>query len=171
LVSNLVFVRNLTLVLVLFLIGLHTFLVSLLYLNSICSEGNIVDHISAKHKLAWCCLKCCMIGASNSLVTMQLIEGSNQMDYLLILLDFHDCFPSQMVWECHWQPCVLAQIISFACGMLVVTYSWFGFNAIIVLQTHLFELTFEFPSISIVKVWRFLLYVERTIAIYGYHLF
>jgi hypothetical protein len=29
-----------------------------------------------------------MIGASNSIVTMQLIEGSNQMDYLLDLLDF-----------------------------------------------------------------------------------
>jgi hypothetical protein len=60
-----------------------------------------VDHISAKHKLTWCCLQCCMIGASNSLVTMQLIEGSNQMDYLLalVLLDFHDCFhfPIQMI--------------------------------------------------------------------------
>jgi hypothetical protein len=49
-----------------------------------------VDHISAKHKLIWCCLQCCMIGASNSMVVMQLIEGSNQMDYLLVLLDFHD---------------------------------------------------------------------------------
>jgi hypothetical protein len=40
-----------------------------------------------------------MIGASNSLETMQLIEGSNQMDYLLVLLDFLDCFhfPSQMI--------------------------------------------------------------------------
>jgi hypothetical protein len=49
--------------------------------------------------LTWCCLQCCMIGASNSIVTMQLIEGSNQMDYLLILLDFHDSvhFPSQMI--------------------------------------------------------------------------
>jgi hypothetical protein len=44
-----------------------------------------VNHISTKQKLAWCCLQCCMIGASNSLVTMQLIEGSNQMDYLLVL--------------------------------------------------------------------------------------
>jgi hypothetical protein len=38
-----------------------------------------------------------VIGASNTLVTMQLIEGSNQMDYRLILLDFHDCFPSKMI--------------------------------------------------------------------------
>jgi hypothetical protein len=49
-----------------------------LYLIPVCSEGNIVDHISAKHKLTWCCLPRCMIGASNSLITMQLIEGSNQ---------------------------------------------------------------------------------------------
>jgi hypothetical protein len=40
-----------------------------------------------------------MIGAFNSLVAMQLIEGSNQMDYLLVLLDFHDFFhhPNQMI--------------------------------------------------------------------------
>jgi hypothetical protein len=40
-----------------------------------------------------------MIGASNSFLTMQLIEGSNQMDYLLVLVDFHDCFhfPSQII--------------------------------------------------------------------------
>jgi hypothetical protein len=38
-----------------------------------------------------------MIGASNSLLTMQLIEGSNQMDYIPALLDFHDYFPSQMI--------------------------------------------------------------------------
>jgi hypothetical protein len=43
------------------------------------------------------CLLCCMIGASNSLETMQLIEVSNQMDYLHFLLDFHDCFPNQMI--------------------------------------------------------------------------
>jgi hypothetical protein len=49
-----------------------------------------VDHISAKHKLAWCSLQCCMISASNRMVTMQLIEGSNQMDYILVLLDFDD---------------------------------------------------------------------------------
>jgi hypothetical protein len=61
----------------------------------VCSEGNIVDHISAKHKLTWCCLKCCVIGATNILVTMQLIEENNQM-YYLFLLDFYDCFPSQI---------------------------------------------------------------------------
>jgi hypothetical protein len=38
-----------------------------------------------------------MIGASNSIKTMQLIEGSNQMDYFVVLLDFHDYFPSQMI--------------------------------------------------------------------------
>jgi hypothetical protein len=40
-----------------------------------------------------------MIGASNSLVTMQLIEESNQMVYLLVLLEIHNCFhfPSQMI--------------------------------------------------------------------------
>jgi hypothetical protein len=70
-----------------------------LYLIPVCSEGNIVDHIFSKHKFTWCCLQYCMIGASNSIATMHLIEGSNQMDYLLILLDFHYCFhfPSQMI--------------------------------------------------------------------------
>jgi hypothetical protein len=88
--------RNLTIVLVFFLIGLiDNVLFSFFYSIPVCSEGNIVDHISAKHKLTWCCLQCCMIGSSNSLVTMQLIEGSDQMDYLL--LDFHDCIPSQMI--------------------------------------------------------------------------
>jgi hypothetical protein len=38
-----------------------------------------------------------MIDDENSMVTMQLIEGSNQMDYLVALLDFHDYFPSQMI--------------------------------------------------------------------------
>jgi hypothetical protein len=38
-----------------------------------------------------------MTGASNSMVTMQLIEGINQMDYLLFLLDIHDCFPTQII--------------------------------------------------------------------------
>jgi hypothetical protein len=82
----------------LFLIGLiDNVLFSFLYLIPVCSEGNIVDHISAKHKLTWCCLQCFMIDASNSIVTMKLIEGSNQMDNLFVLLDFHDCFPSQMI--------------------------------------------------------------------------
>jgi hypothetical protein len=40
-------------------------------------------------------------------------------------------------------------MIAFACVMLVVICSWFGFNAIIV--THLFELTFEFAHVPIVK--------------------
>jgi hypothetical protein len=35
-------------------------------------------------------------GASNSLVTMQLIEGGNQMDYILVFLDFHDYFHFQI---------------------------------------------------------------------------
>jgi hypothetical protein len=46
-----------------------------------------VDHISAKHRLTWCCLQCCMIGASNSMVTIELIEGGNQIEYLLVLLN------------------------------------------------------------------------------------
>jgi hypothetical protein len=66
-------------------------------LNPNFSEGNIEDHIFAKHKLTLCCLQCCMVGASNSLESMQYIEGSNQMSYLLVLLDFHDYFPSQMI--------------------------------------------------------------------------
>jgi hypothetical protein len=99
-VSTFIFIRNLSLVLVFFLIGLiDNVLFSFLYLIPVCFEGNIVDQISAKHKLTWCCLQCCMIGAFNSLESMQLIEESNQMDYLLFLLDFHDYshFPSQMI--------------------------------------------------------------------------
>jgi hypothetical protein len=57
------------------------------------SEGNIVDHISAKHKLAWCCLQCYVIGASKSMTTMQLIEEV----ILHVLLEIHDCFPSQII--------------------------------------------------------------------------
>jgi hypothetical protein len=49
---------------------------------SFCSEDKIVNHIFAQHKLAKCCLQCCMIGASNILLTMWLVEGSYQMDYL-----------------------------------------------------------------------------------------
>jgi hypothetical protein len=56
-----------------------------------------VDHISAKHKLTWCCLQCCMIGASNSMLIMQLIEESNQMNCFVVLLDFDDNLPSQMI--------------------------------------------------------------------------
>jgi hypothetical protein len=85
-----------------------------------------------------------MIGASNRLVTMQLIEGSNQMDYHLVVLDFHDYFPSQMIWACHWQLITLfnRSMIAFACGLIVAICSWFGFNAIIV--TLLFELVLDF---------------------------
>jgi hypothetical protein len=43
-------------------------------------------------------------------------------------------------------------MITFACGWYAVTCSWFGaFNVIIVLHTHLFELTFEFAHTTIVK--------------------
>jgi hypothetical protein len=75
------------------------------------------------------------------------------MDYLLVLLDFHDCFPSQMIWDYHWQLTTLCtrSMIAFACAWMVVICSWFGLNAIIVLHTHLFELTFEFSSFPIVK--------------------
>jgi hypothetical protein len=40
-------------------------------------------------------------------------------------------------------------MIAYACRLMVVTCSWFGFNGIIV--THLLKLTFEFPYIFIVK--------------------
>jgi hypothetical protein len=40
-------------------------------------------------------------------------------------------------------------MIELACGLIVVTCSWFSFNVIIV--THFFELTFEFTRIPIVK--------------------
>jgi hypothetical protein len=42
-------------------------------------------------------------------------------------------------------------MIAFAYGLLVVICSWFGFNSIAVLHTHLFEFTFEFAYIPIVK--------------------
>jgi hypothetical protein len=42
-------------------------------------------------------------------------------------------------------------MIAIVCILMVVTCSWFGFNAIIVLHTHLFELTFEFSHTPIVK--------------------
>jgi hypothetical protein len=72
--------------LVFFLIGLIDN-VPFFYLIIFFSGENIVNHIiSAKHKLAWCYLQCCVIVASDSLIFMPLIEGSNQMDYLL--LDF-----------------------------------------------------------------------------------
>jgi hypothetical protein len=98
LVFNLIFIRNLTIGIVFFLMGLvDRTLFSFFFLISILSEGNIVDHISFKHKLTLCSLQCCVKDASNSMVTIQLIEGSNQMDYLLVLLDFNDCFLTQMI--------------------------------------------------------------------------
>jgi hypothetical protein len=42
-------------------------------------------------------------------------------------------------------------MIAFACVLLVVTCSWFGYNAKIVLHANLFEITLEFASIPIVK--------------------
>jgi hypothetical protein len=36
---------------------------------------------------------------------------------------------------------------AFACVMLVVTFGWFGFDAIIIQVTHFFELKFEFAPI------------------------
>jgi hypothetical protein len=78
----------LTVVLVLFLIGIIDPIL-FLYSISVCPEGNIVDNIPAKHKLAWCCLQCCVIDASHCMATIQFIEGSNQMHYFLVLLEFH----------------------------------------------------------------------------------
>jgi hypothetical protein len=137
LISNLILIMNLTFVLVFFLIiFINDFLILWLYLIPIWSLWNIVNHISAKYKLVWCCLQYCVIGAHNSLVTIKLIEGSNQMDYLPVILDFHDCFPSQMIWAycCPLTTlCTFSMIVS-ACVMLVVICSWFGFNTIIVLK-------------------------------------
>jgi hypothetical protein len=47
--------------------------------------------------LGWCCLQCCVIGDSNTLEFKQLIKLHNQMDYLLVILDFHDYLPSQTI--------------------------------------------------------------------------
>jgi hypothetical protein len=78
---------------------------------------------------------------------MYLIEESNQMDYNLVLLNFHDYFPSQMIWTYHWQYTTFCccSMIAFTCGF--VTGCWFGFDVIIVLHTHLLGLTFEFAPI------------------------
>jgi hypothetical protein len=95
-----------------------------------------------------------MIGASNIIENMQLIEESNQMNYiLLVLVDFHDCFLSQMIWAYHWQTTTLCNylMIAFACGLWVVTCSWFCFNAIVVLHKKLFELTLAFFHVLNVK--------------------
>jgi hypothetical protein len=79
----------------LLVISIFSFLYSIL----IRSEGNVVNYITAKHNLSgiWCYLHRCEIGASNNLLTMRLIEGSNQIDYLLDILVFHDCFQTQMI--------------------------------------------------------------------------
>jgi hypothetical protein len=75
--------RNPTLILVFILIGIiDNVLFLILHFVPVYSEGNIVNHIPAKHKLAWCCLQCCVIGASNSIVTMQFIGGIYIMDYI-----------------------------------------------------------------------------------------
>jgi hypothetical protein len=58
------------------------------------------------------------------------------MNYLLVVLDFHDYFPSQIIWACHWQLSVLVQWLH----LLVVCWLW-------LVVTHLFELTFEFAPI------------------------
>jgi hypothetical protein len=54
------------------------------------------------------------------------------MDYLL--LDFHFRFPSQMIGPYHLQMTTLCtcSMIEFACGLMFVTCSWFGFNDAIV---------------------------------------
>jgi hypothetical protein len=81
-------------------------------------EGNIVYHISVTHKFAsnWCCQQWCVICASNSIITMKLIEVVNQMDHVLILLDFDDCFSFQiqMIWVYHWQYVTLFTRLMFA---------------------------------------------------------
>jgi hypothetical protein len=71
-----------------FLIGLiDNFLFSFLDLILACSEGNMLNHKSTKHKFEGtsCYLQYCVIVASDSLITLQLIEGNYQMDYLLLL--------------------------------------------------------------------------------------
>jgi hypothetical protein len=77
-------------------------------------DNNIVDHLSAKYKMAWCCLQCFVIGAYNSIVTMQLIEGR-------ILFSFHNSNNLN-----------ISLITLFTCvGWFTVTCSWFGLNAIV----------------------------------------
>jgi hypothetical protein len=77
---------------------------------------------------------------------MQLIEGSNNMDYLLVLLDFHDCFPCQIFKNVIIDYNFVYLLNDCICVWINgVTCSWFDFNAIIV--THLLKLTFEFAHI------------------------
>jgi hypothetical protein len=42
-------------------------------------------------------------------------------------------------------------MIAFACGVMVVTCIWFGFNVIIVLDAHLVEVMFEFSLNPVVN--------------------
>jgi hypothetical protein len=79
--------------------------------------------------------------------------GMKSTYYLLALLDFHHCFSNQMIWEYQWQLTTLCtrSMIAFACGMKLVTCSWFGFNTIIV--THLIEPTLEFAPLSATIHW------------------
>jgi hypothetical protein len=58
-----------------------------------------------------------MIGSSNSIKTMQLIEGSNQMDYLLVLLDFHDCSFKSNDLSISLIALCARYMIAFACGL------------------------------------------------------
>jgi hypothetical protein len=82
-----------------------------------------------------------------------MIEGSNQIDYLFVVTYFNDCFSSQMIWTYNWQHKTLCihSMIKSICGLMVVTFSQFGFNAIIVLHKYLFEVTFELALIPIIK--------------------
>jgi hypothetical protein len=59
LVSNLIFIRNSNIASI--LIGFN-----FLYLILAFSETKIVDHISANHKMAWCCLQFSVICTSDS---------------------------------------------------------------------------------------------------------
>jgi hypothetical protein len=86
-----------------------------------------------------------MIGASNSLISIQLIERSNQMDYLLVLvvLDFMIIFSKSNDLSMSLTTLCTRSMIAFACAEKVVNCSWFGFNAVIVYFIHLFEPPFE----------------------------
>jgi hypothetical protein len=110
-------------IVVFFLIGLiYKVLYSFLDLIPVYSEGNIVNHIPTKHKLSRCCLRCGMIYASNISVAMQFIGGSNQADYLILLLYFHDCFPNWKIWAYERKFWKLSQLLPFCVWMIVTCY-------------------------------------------------
>jgi hypothetical protein len=94
-----------------------------------------MNPISAKHKLVWLCMQCCMIGDSNNLVTMKLVEGSNHIDYILFLLSSL-LFSKSIEMRILLKTFCTSSMIAFACGWYVVTCSWFGFNVIIVIYVH-----------------------------------